>query len=389
MKPVRTFIQQNGIRFCLGAEKILYDLSKGKLAQNRFLSALDVPYIGSKVKIIKETETSTFIAKYNDNGTIDNGDFKLLATTDMHTDEDYSLNNKTLQLFINQIRDEKPDLVILTGDCIQSKYQQFEAIHFAQMMEKLGVYWAYVFGNHEAREEKEFHKYLIFKSLSDYPHCLSKFGDPSLFGYGNFIVNIMNSETELKQSLVFMDSGRDIIPEYMARDGVPAEMENGYDYIKPDQINWYEKEMTALKEQYGICPNLLYMHIPIKEYEEIFQLNENGEYVPTGKGEVLYGRMFESVGCSPFNSGLFEAMKRNGAQGIFCGHDHVNDWAAIYEGILLVYNQMGSYNAYSLGDFRGTSRPEEEWQQGVTLTTIHNDTTIDLKQSFNSRYLKK
>lgn len=389
MKPVRTFIQQNGIRFCLGAEKILYDLSKGRLAQNRFLSALDVPYIGSKVKIIKETETSTFIAKYNDNGTIDNGDFKLLATTDMHTDEDYSLNNKTLQLFINQIRDEKPDLVILTGDCIQSKYQQFEAIHFAQMMEKLGVYWAYVFGNHEAREEKEFHKYLIFKSLSDYPHCLSKFGDPSLFGYGNFIVNIMNSETELKQSLVFMDSGRDIIPEYMARDGVPAEMENGYDYIKPDQINWYEKEMTALKEQYGICPNLLYMHIPIKEYEEIFQLNENGEYVPTGKGEVLYGRMFESVGCSPFNSGLFEAMKRNGAQGIFCGHDHVNDWAAIYEGILLVYNQMGSYNAYSLGDFRGTSRPEEEWQQGVTLTTIHNDTTIDLKQSFNSRYLKK
>ena len=270
MKPVRTFIQQNGIRFCLGAEKILYDLSKGKLAQNRFLSALDVPYIGSKVRIIKETETSTFIAKFNDNGTIDNGDFKLLATTDMHTDEDYSLNNKSLQLFINQIRDEKPDLVILTGDCIQSKYQQFEAIHFAQMMEKLGVYWAYVFGNHEAREEKEFHKYLLMKSLSDYPHCLSKFGDPKLFGYGNFIINIMNSETELKQSLVFMDSGRDIIPEYMARDGVPAEMEKGYDYIKPDQIKWYTEEMTALKETYCKCPNLLYMHIPIKEYEEIF-----------------------------------------------------------------------------------------------------------------------
>ncbi len=389
MKPVRTFIQQNGIKFCLGAEKIIYDLSKGKLAQNRFLSALDVPYVGSKVKIIKETETSTFIAKFNDNGTIDNGDFKILATTDMHTDEDYSLNNKTLQLFINQIRDEKPDLVILTGDCIQSKYQQFEAIHFAQMMEKLGVYWAYVFGNHEAREEKEFHKYLIFKSLSDAPHCLSKFGDPNLFGYGNFIINIMNSETELKQSLVFMDSGRDIIEKYMDRDGVPAEFKNGYDYIKPDQIKWYTEEMTALKEKYGKSPNLLYMHIPIKEYEEVFALNENKEYVPTGKAEILYGRMFESVGCSPFNSGLFEAMKKNGAQGIFSGHDHVNDWAAKYEGIWLVYNQMGSYNAYGLGNYNGISLPEEEWQQGVTITTIHEDTTIDLKQSFNSRYLKK
>ncbi len=389
MKPVRAFIQQNGIRFCLGAEKILYDLSNGKLAQNRFLSALDVPYVGSKVRIIKETETSTFIAKYNDNGTIDNSDFKLLATTDMHTDEDYSLNNKTLQMFINQIRDEKPDLVILTGDCIQSKFQQFEAIHFAQMMEKLGVYWVYVFGNHEAREEKEFHKYLIFKSLSDAPHCLSKFGDPNLFGYGNFIVNIMNSETELKQSLVFMDSGRDIIPEYMSRDGVPAEMENGYDYIKPDQIKWYTEEMESLRKEYGKAPNLLYMHIPIKEYEEVFALNDEGKYVPTGKAEILYGRMNESVGSSPFNSGLFEAMKKNEAQGIFSGHDHVNDWAAKYEGIWLVYNQFGSYNAYGLGNYNGISLPEEEWQQGVTITTIHKDSSIDLKQSFNSRYLKK
>lgn len=389
MKPVRTFIQQNAIKLLIALEKPVYEITKGKLAQNRFLSSLDIPYVGSKVRIIKENETSTFIAKYNDDGTIDNSDFKLLATTDMHTDEDYSLNDKTLQLFINQIRDEKPDLVILTGDCIQSKYQQIEAIQFAEMMERLGVYWVYVFGNHEARDEKEFHKYLLMKSLSDAPHCLSKFGDPNLFGYGNFIVNIMNSEAELKQSLVFMDSGRDIIEKYMERDGVPAEFKNGYDYIKPDQIKWYTEEMTALRKEYGKSPNLLYMHIPIKEYEEVFALNDEGNYVPTGKAEILYGRMFESIGCSPFNSGLFEAMKKNEAQGIFCGHDHVNDWAAKYEGIWLVYNQMGSYNAYSLKNYNGISLPEAEWQQGVTITTIHRDTSIDLKQSFNSRYLKK
>ena len=105
--------------------------------------------------------------------------------------------------------------------------------------------------------------------------------------------------------------------------------------------------------------------------------------------EILYGRMNESVGSSPFNSGLFEAMKKNEAQGIFCGHDHVNDWAAKYEGVWLVYNQFGSYNAYGLGNYNGVSLPEEEWQQGVTITIIHPDSSIDLKQSFNSRYLKK
>ena len=389
MKPVRTFIQQNAIKALLVAERPIHKLSGGKLAKNLFLSSLDIPFVGTKVKIIKETETSTFIAKYNDNGTIDNSDFKIIATTDIHTDEDYSLNDKSLQMLINQIRDEKPDLVVLTGDCIQSKFQQIEAVEFAQMMEKIGVYWVYVFGNHEARDEKEFHKYLLMKSLSDYPHCLSKFGDPNLFGYGNFIVNIMNSETELKQSLVFMDSGRDIVEKYMARDGVPAEMKNGYDYIKPDQIKWYTDEMNELRKNYGKAPNLLYMHIPIKEYEEVFTLNDEGKYVPTGKAEILYGGMFESVGCSPFNSGLFEAMKKNGAQGIFCGHDHVNDWAAKYDGILLVYNQMGSYNAYNLGNYNGVSLPEEEWQQGVTVTTIHTDGSFDLRQSFNSKYIKK
>ena len=391
MKPVRTFIQQNGIKICLGAEKIIYDLSKGKLAQNRFLSALDVPYVGSKVRIVKETETSTFIAKFNDNGTIDNGDFKLLATTDMHTDEDYSLNNKSLQLFINQIRDEKPDLVILTGDCIQSKYQQFEAIHFAQMMEKLGVYWVYVFGNHEAREEKEFHKYLIFKSLTDYPHCLSKFGDPSLFGYGNFIINIMNSETELKQSLVFMDSGRDIIPEYMARDGVPAEMENGYDYIKPSQIEWYKKEITSLKKKYGEARSILYMHIPIPEYALVFgtEKDENEKYTPTGKAELIYGVQYELPGCSPYNSGLFDAMKEMGAQAIFAGHDHVNDWAAIYDGIYLVYSQSSDYNLYGLGGYNNkVFLPESEWLQGCTYTAIANDGSITIEQKKNSRFLK-
>lgn len=389
MKPVRTFIQQNAIKALLVAERPIHKLSGGKLAKNLFLSSLDIPFVGTKVKIIKETETSTFIAKYNDNGTIDNSDFKIIATTDIHTDEDYSLNDKSLQMLINQIRDEKPDLVVLTGDCIQSKFQQIEAVEFAQMMEKIGVYWVYVFGNHEARDEKEFHKYLLMKSLSDYPHCLSKFGDPNLFGYGNFIVNVMNSETELKQSLVFMDSGRDIIEKYMDRDGVPAEMKNGYDYIKPDQIKWYTDEMNELRKNYGKAPNLLYLHIPIKEYEEVFTLNDEGKYVPTGKAEILYGGMFESVGCSPFNSGLFEAMKKNGAQGIFCGHDHVNDWAAKYDGILLVYNQMGSYNAYNLGNYNGVSLPEEEWQQGVTVTTIHTDGSFDLRQSFNSKYIKK
>lgn len=391
MRPVRTFVQQNAIKFWLKVEKPVYELSKGKLMRGLFTSSLNIPYVGTDVKIIKENETSTYIAKFNADGTYNTDDFKILTFTDLHMDDDYDLNDKTLQLMIDNIVAEKPDLVIFTGDCICGKFQQIDAVQFGQMFEKLGVYWAYVFGNHEARAEKEYFKYLIFKSLTDFPHCLSKFGDPSLFGYGNFIINIMNSEKELRQSLVLLDSGRDMCEPHLTNDKVPFTKDDGYDYIKPGQIDWFKKEITSLKKEYGEARSMLYMHIPIPEYKEIFnpEKEPDGSYAPTGKGELLYGVQYESVGCSPYNSSLFEAMKEMGSQAVFAGHDHVNDWAAKYEGIWLVYSQGGGYNCYGMGNYNNTFFwDEKDWLQGSTLTTVKADGSITLEQKKNSRFLK-
>ncbi|MBR5441461.1 MAG: metallophosphoesterase [Clostridia bacterium] len=389
MKPIRTKIHQNGIRFVLKAEAPLYKISKGKLCKNLFLSSLRIPYIGSNVKVIKENETSAFIGKLNPDGSYDSSPFKILTFTDMHTGEDYELNDKVMQLMIDNIEEIKPDLVIFTGDCIQAKFQQIDAVQFGQLFEKMGVYWAYTFGNHEAREEKEYYKYLLFKSITDCPYCLSKFGDPALFGYGNYVINVMNSENEIRQSLVMFDSGRDICEPHKTNDNVT--FEHGYDYIKPTQIEWYKKEITALKEKYGQVKSCLYMHIPIPEYAEVFGTEKGADekYIPTGKAELVYGVQYELPGCSPYNSGLFTAMKEMGAQAVFSGHDHVNDWAAIYEGIYLVYSQSSDYNLYGLGGYNNAVYlPESEWLQGCTLTTINNDATITIEQKKNSRFLK-
>ena len=149
--------------------------------------------------------------------------------------------------------------------------------------------------------------------------------------------------------------------------------------------------MAALRAQYSEVSSLLYMHIPIPEYKEVFkpEREEDGSYAPTGKAEILYGVQYESVGSSPYNSGLFDAMKRNSAQAIFAGHDHVNDWAAKYEGIWLVYTQSGGYNCYGMGDYNNTFFWEEkDWLQGSTLTTLKEDGSITLEQKKNSRFLK-
>ena len=86
---------------------------------------------------------------------------------------------------------------------------------------------------------------------------------------------------------------------------------------------------------------------------------------------------------------LFDAMKEMGAQAIFAGHDHVNDWAAIYDGIYLVYSQSSDYNLYGLGGYNNkVFLPESEWLQGCTYTAIANDGSITIEQKKNSRFLK-
>lgn len=383
---MRTFIQQTSIKAFLRLEKPLYTRSGGKSAQGLFLSAVPLKPVGTSVRICSENETSTTIAKYSDDGNISDADFKILNSTDLHLEENLELNNKTLALLEAHIRDEKPDLILFTGDIVLTKYQQIDAVQFAQWMEKLGIYWAYVFGNHETREEKEYFKYLMLKSLSMYPHCLSKFGKPELFGYGNFIINILNADRTLRQSLVFFDSGRNICEPHFTADHLPAECKGGYDYIKPSQIKWYTSEIEALKNQYGDFRSMIYQHIPIPEYNTAFNQNADGTYSPSGKAKILYGGMFESVGCSPFNSHLFDAMKKNGTQAIFCGHDHVNDFAAEYDGILLVYVQVGGYNCYTMWDYNNYRWDEKDWQQGVTITEIHRDGSITLRQRFSNLY---
>lgn len=388
MYKIRTAVQQKLFKAIIKLEEPIYDITGGKLAKNRFLSSVKIPYVGTNVKIVKETENSTFIAKFNPDGSFDNSDFRILCTTDLHLDDDYTLNDRTLQHLVDQIADLKPDLVVFTGDVILSKYQQIDAIQFADMMTQMGVYWAYVFGNHEAREEKGPFKYLLYKSLIDSPYCLCKYGDDDLFGFGNFTINIMNGENSVLKSLVMLDSGRSIIDANRARDGVPGDID-GYDYVKPSQIKWYADEMTALKKQYGDVESMIYLHIPIPEYDEFFEEQSAGTFVSKADTELIYGTMREKIGCSKFNSGLFDAMKQNGGMAIFCGHDHCNDFCVKKDGIYIVYNQTGGYNCYRLYETDKMSPDESTWHFGVNFTDIRADGTLLLNHRSHVEFYKK
>lgn len=385
MYKIWGFIRQSAVRIHLAVAKLIYKVSGGRRPKSLFCSRANPAKIGTDVKIISQNDYSTTIAKVDENGNIKNDDFVIVSTTDFHFDVDHDINTKAVDRFVRHIKEVKPDLVVLTGDNILSKYQQIDAIQFAQMMEEIGVYWTAVFGNHETREDRGFYKWLLWKSFCDYDHCLCKYGPDELFGYGNYTVNILGEGGRLLKTLFFFDSGRDILDRDREKYNIPADM-NGYDFLKTEQIDFYKNEIDTLKKKYGEVKSMMYMHIPIPEYAHAFKLDENGSYVPSGECEILYGKQYESVGSSAYNSGMFDAILEKGStQAVFSGHDHVNDWCAKYKGVYLVYSLPGGYAVYNLGD--KTGKPESEWVEGVTVTTLRADGSLDLKPRYNRMYL--
>ena len=387
MRPVETFLRGQGIHLLLDAESKLCKATNGKLTPRCTPGRIQYSTVHTDSTVIpqKRTESEVFLAKFDADGNYCTDDFVLLVTTDLHFEDDPVLRDKTYQMLANQIMDVKPDLVLFTGDIILSNHQQIDGVRFARMMEELGVYWAFVFGNHEARAEKEYHKYFLLKNMAQYPHCLTQFGPPELFGYGNFMIHILENENKIRQTLVCLDSGRDIIDSYREKDNIPDDV-NGYDYLKENQKQWYKWHLAALRRQYGDFKSMMFMHIPLKEYEHVFRKDENGDFVPTGEAEILYGGQYESVGCSRINSGMFDLIRELGStQAVFAGHDHVNDFCAEYQGVKLVYAQCGGYETYTMQDIGNWE--ESRWMQGATVVRIKPDGSIDLAQRFNSMYL--
>jgi hypothetical protein len=119
----------------------------------------------------------------------------------------------------------------------------------------------------------------------------------------------------------------------------------GYGFIKRDQIKWYVNSSKAIKKHCGDVPALAFFHIPLPEYNDVWNL------------KTCYGEKNEQVCCPKQNSGMFSAMLEMGdVKGIFVGHDHVNDYYGDLYGIKLHYGRATGYNTYGHEDYAHGAR---------------------------------
>lgn len=316
---------------------------------------------------------------------VTDNDFKVVQLTDVHIGAGY-LSTKKDAMAINaveaMIRTEKPDLVVITGDIgypVPFQAGTFNnknaAKIFASLMEQMGVYWAPAFGNHDTEAYSYYTREDIAKVYSDkeaYPHCLFQEGPNDIFGVGNYFVNVKNSKNEIIRSYIMVDSNA-----YLDDDKLGILWH--YDAIHEDQVKWYESQIKLLTEENnGIVPkSFMFYHIPIAEMKTAYDEYKDNDFKNTENAQYLFGKDGEKdavVYASDLNYGMFDKVLELGStQGMFFGHDHLNNFSMMYKGIQMTYGYSIDYLAYSGISKFGT-------QRGCTIIMANQDGSYSISQ---------
>lgn len=271
--------------------------------------------------------------------------FSVLQITDVHILNDEKKDAKAFKTIDAMVEKTNPDLIMVTGD-ITSEKENFTAFKtFCSHMEKFNIPWGFVFGNHEGLdikyEENEVldpEKIADRQTLSDYleslPNCIYEAGDENVDGTGNYYYNVTDDSGKVITSLIMMDSH-----SY-------DEENNGYDHFHDNQIAWYESTVKSIaKEVNGdeskVVLSLAFFHVPMKEYMTAYDAAK-------GTDNRLWGFRFPKEDGTPaVDDQMFEKMVELGStKGCFAGHDHMNNFEVMYQGIRLNYGLSCDHNIY-------------------------------------------
>ena len=308
-------------------------------------------------------------------------DFKILQLSDIHIGGGFMSIQKdkaALNAVAAMITAEQPDLVVLTGDLTYPVPVQAGTFNnkenaklLADLMEHLGVYWAPVLGNHDSEDYSYFSRETIgaLYESDDYPHCLFQAGDTAVDGVGNYCINVQNSKGEITQSLFFLDSNAYI-------GGMLSGLTWEYDCIHENQVAWYAQTLQEITTQNGgVQPkSLAFFHMPLQEMQTAYYEYRDNGFQDTETVQYKFGEAGERdivVYPSEKNYGFFDRVLELGStQGIFFGHDHLNNISLAYKGVRLTYGYTIDYLAYSGIKNYGA-------QRGCTVITVSPDGRFD------------
>ena len=261
-----------------------------------------------------------------------NGQFKIAQFTDMHLYLGHSeyrdaQAEKTFARLSRVVRNEKPDLLVFTGDIVTGG-DGLRA--WNRLIDSLNIYklpFCVMFGNHD-------------------PEVLSRTDMSKVIVSSQYSFNELNDAKELADmELEVMSSKGDKVScvlYCMDSHDYPKDRSLGkYAWFEISQVEWLRNCCMARREANGGEPvnSLAFFHICLQEYGPAFDNPKN----------YKKGRRAESECPGALNPGMFAAMVETGnIMGVFVGHDHDNDYVVLEKGIALGYGRFsGDYTTYT------------------------------------------
>ena len=243
--------------------------------------------------------------------------FKIAQFTDIH----YIHSDPRSEIAIERINEvldiEKPDLAIFTGDIIFGTPAEEGLRHVLKQASDRQIPFAVIFGNHD--DEHGLSRKQLYDIIKTIPYNAT-YTVEGLSGVSNYILSVRSSQNDNNAALLY------------CFDTHSYSKFGGYDFVKFDQIDWYRTQSMKHRDNNSGSPlfSLAFLHIPLPEYST----------AATNESSILIGTRKEKS-CPPdFNSGLFTSFKEMGdVKAVFAGHDHDNDYAVLWKGILLAYGR--------------------------------------------------
>lgn len=249
-----------------------------------------------------------------------NGKFKIVQFTDVHYIHGNPKSDVALERINEVIEAEHPDLVLFTGDVIYGQPAEEGLRHVLKQVADRKIPFAVMFGNHD--DEQGLTREELFAIIQTIPYNMTATVE-GISGVTNFILPVKSSDGKKDAHILYcLDSH-----SYSKLEGI-----GGYDYIKFDQIQWYRENSQRYTQQNGgtPIPSLAFFHIPLPEYNQ----------AANDETAILTGTRKEKACAPQLNSGLFASMREMGdVMATFVGHDHDDDYAVYWKGILLCYGR--------------------------------------------------
>lgn len=267
------------------------------------------------IKNFKSYESSVTVNKESRLISSDEDSISILQLTDIQTRNliECGIAYPTVKYLVDK---SQPDMIVLTGDNIADGSTMAVLSAMIELFDSFKIPWALVFGNHDLESALTMEE--ICATLEESEYCIFKTGKLDN-RYGNYYYNI-ELQGETVRSLIFMDSER-----------------KGF---TDEQVQWYKDTVGAITESEGrALPSLVFFHIPIKETVDANKLYADNPGI--GSGEAREEPSTQN------DNGFFEAIKELGlTDGMFYGHDHINNSIVEYEDVLFCYGTKSAVTVY-------------------------------------------